>query len=338
MNASSPEITIVIPNWNGRRWLPDCLDALSHQTFGNFAVVVVDNGSTDDSCGWLREQHPDVKVIALDQNTGFAHAVNVGIHSCDSPFIALLNTDTRAEPSWLEKLYQALNSADDRVGAVCGKMLKRDQPDTIENAGDLLSWQGAAEKRGNNQSAAAFSEPGEIFSCCAGAALYRRTFFDRVGLFDDSYFAYLEDIDLGLRGRLMGFEYRYIPEALVEHEGHGSAMPSARYVRLTTANRLRLFIKHIPGRLLLRKLPSILYGQWYFLACQRRPVATLLGWFDAMRALPDLVEQRKTIRRSTVLHQHDIRRLLNDRMQQPGLLQAFSQRLRNRNHGAASVT
>ena len=327
MNSSHVEITIVIPNWNGHKWLPDCLDALQRQTFRNFRTVIIDNGSVDGSVEWVKQHHPGIRLMELGENTGFAHAVNIGIQSADSPYVALLNTDTEADPAWLDNLYRALRDSDESVGAVCGKMLMKSRPDRIENAGDTLSWQFAAEKRGYNQLAHLYNQAEEVISCCAGAALYRKSFLDKTSGFDRNFFAYLEDIDLGLRGRLMGYRYKYEPSAIVLHQGHGSGMPSAWYVRLTTANRLRLLFKNTPGHLILRRFHSILYGQWYFLVCQRRPIATLSGYLDFIMAMPQVLRQRRVIRASSKISSDEIDALLLPKMCQPGLFKAIINRI-----------
>lgn len=328
MNDSAPDITVVIPNWNGLRWLPDCLATLSTQTWRAFRVIVVDNGSSDGSIDWLRREHPSVHIIAHATNTGFAHAVNTGIRAADTPFIALLNNDTRLRPDWLEKLRAALLAAGDRAAGVCGKMLLMNDPSRIENAGDRFSWQGAAEKRGRGAPATEFATPGEVFSCCAGGALYRARFFKEAGLFDESFFAYLEDIDLGLRGRLLGWTFHYEPSAQLEHHSHGSGLPSPRYVRLTTANRLALFIKNIPTGSLLRHASSILYGQWYFLVCNRRPLSSFAGYADVVRRLPSLLRDRRRVRAATRLDARAIDTLLAPRMALPGLFAALRNKWR----------
>ena len=321
--TSLPDIAVVIPNLNGARWLPGCLDALAHQSLPSSETVVVDNGSTDESLPLLRSRYPHVRIIELKTNTGFAAAVNAGIRSTRAPWVALLNTDTRAAPDWLAELAKALAASDEKVGAVAGLMRWMENPDLVENAGDELSWQGAAEKRGHGEPVENFLQPGEVFSCCAGAALYRRSFLEATGGFDERFFAYLEDIDLGLRGRLMGFRYLYAPAATVLHHGHGSGMPGARYVRLTTRNRLALFIRHIPGRLLLRHLPQLLYGQWFFLVCNRRPWATLCGYAMLIRDGFHLRRQRAEFRNRCVLTPQEIDHLLKPCMKAPGLLRAL---------------
>lgn len=326
-----PGVSVIIPNLNGMRWLPGCLRALDAQHFRDFEIIVVDNGSSDESCAWLHTHHPAVRIIQTGNNLGFAAAVNRGIRGTRSPLVALLNNDTEASPEWLLRLHDVLTAAPPDVAGVCGKMVMLEQRDLIENAGDTLAWNGAAEKRGHGKPARDYDQPGEIFSPCAGAVLFRKSFLETAGLFDESFFAYLEDVDLGLRGRLLGFRYLYEPSAVLAHQGHGSNVPSARYVRLTTANRLRLFLKNIPARLLVRHAASILYGQWYFFIVQRRPGSFFLGYVDIIRAWSTIRAQRKSIRALTVLQPRDIDGLLNRRMQQPGLLSALGRRISRRN-------
>lgn len=330
MIDSNNEITVVIPNWNGRPWLPGCLSSLMKQTWAPRAVIVVDNGSTDDSCEWLATHHPTVQVIRNEQNMGFAAGVNAGIRAARTPLIALLNNDTLLAENWLEMLAISLTYSDASVAAVCGKMVHMEHPALLENAGDTLSWQGAAEKRGNGMPAESYPLTTDIFSVCAGGALYRSVFFDRVGLFDESFFAYLEDMDLGLRGRLYGYRYLYEPRAVMRHQGHGSGLPSPLYVRLTTANRLRLFLKNMPARLWMRHLHSWLYGQFYFFVCNRRPLASLHGMMDVLFDLPSILKARRIILRNTVLTPSKIQTLLTRRMHQPGLIRALKNRWRNR--------
>lgn len=323
-----PDCALVIPNWNGARWLPRCLNAVRAQTLPAREIVVVDNGSQDDSLPLLARDFPEVKVIALARNTGFAFAVNTGIAATQSPLVALLNTDTVAEPRWLQSLAETLQAGPATLGAVTGLFCQLERPDRVENAGDILTWQGVAEKRGHGQPVTEYQTPGEIFSCCAGAALYRRSFLDDTGGFDPAFFAYWEDIDLGLRGRLLGYRYQFVPGARILHQGHGSGLPSQRYVRLSTANRWRVLLKNIPARLLGRHAFSLLYGQFYFLACQRRPIAAVAGGLDLLRALPAILRARKELSRRRRINPTDAEAWLAPRMQAPGLWRAFINRWR----------
>lgn len=326
--TSLPDIALIIPNFNGMRWLPGCLESLSRLTVCAAELVIVDNGSSDGSVGYIRQHAPTARVLELGRNTGFAGAVNAGIRATHSPFVALLNTDTLVDAAWLAELAGALNHAGQEVGGVAGLMQLMEDPARVENAGDELSWQGAAEKRGHGAPIEAFLQPCELFSCCAGAVLYRRTFLEATGGFDESFFAYLEDIDLGLRGRLLGYRYLYIPTARVLHHGHGSGLPGPRYVRWTTRNRLAVFAKNMSAGLLIRHLPSLLYGQWFFLLCHRRPWASFCGWFDFIRAWPHIRRQRREMLARTTLDYEQINGLLKPRMQAPGLFAAIWKRIR----------
>jgi GT2 family glycosyltransferase len=320
-------VSVVIPNLNGIRWLPGCLDALAAQTFRDREVLLVDNGSTDGSVALLRDRYPDVRVVALRRNTGFAPAVNLGIRAARGEYVALLNTDTVARPGWLAALVQALDESPPETGAVASKMLSLDDASRIDDAGDALSWTGAAEKRGHGEPADRFPRRDEVFSVCAGAALYRRSFLDAVGGFDERFFAYLEDVDLGLRGRLLGYRYVFEPAAEVLHKGHGSALPRADYVRLVTRNRVMLFAKSMPWSLLFKHLPRLLYGQLYFVIAYRRPVASLAGYLSLVPCLAHIRRERRRVRASCRIDVAQLDRLLATRMREPPLRVLLRHRL-----------
>ncbi|MGB5720182.1 MAG: glycosyltransferase family 2 protein, partial [Woeseiaceae bacterium] len=271
------KVTVIIPNWNGMEWLEGCLQSLGNQTLRGFETLIVDNGSTDGSLEFIDANYPQVTVIRLDRNTGFANAANVGIRESKTPYVALLNTDTRVYPDWLSNLLQRMEDSPPDVAAINPQILKMDDPDQLDDAGDELTWYGLAMKTGHGQPAKNFGEETEVFSPCAGASLYRRDFLQHTGGFDASFFAYLEDVDLGFRGRLMGYRYLYLPSAKVLHKSHGSNLPQAKYIELTMRNRLMLFAKNVPLSLLLRRAPKLIYGQWYFLVAQGRPLAAFKG-------------------------------------------------------------
>jgi GT2 family glycosyltransferase len=336
MNVSSdkrpeppgPSVSVVIPNYNGSTWLSPCLDALAGQEFRDFEVVLVDNGSTDGSVALLRERYSRVRLIVLERNTGFAAAVNVGIRAAQGEYVALLNNDTVAKPLWLGALVQTMNSSPEDVVAVASKMLLMDDPARVDDAGDVLSWTGAAQKVGHGQPATDFVERREIFSPCAGATLYRRSFLEQLLGFDERFFAYLEDVDLGLRGRLLGYRYVFEPAAEVLHKGHGSAIPRSDYVRLITRNRLMLFAKSVPLHLWLKHLPQLLYGQIYFLFAYRKPLQSFAGYASLLPCIPHILRERRRIARSRRLSVADIERLLTTEMNEPPLRELLRHRLR----------
>lgn len=319
MNTS--KVTVVIPVWNGTAWLAACLEALAAQSLRDFAVIVVDNGSTDNSRALVARHAPQASLIAWERNRGFAAAVNAGIRASRSKYVALLNMDTRPCPDWLLNLVQAMDASAPDVGGLASKMLSMANPTVADDCGDSLSWQGAAAKRGHSRSAADFARSEEIFSPCAGAALYRKSFLDELGGFDERFFAYLEDIDLGLRGHLRGYRCLFVPSAEVLHQGHGSGLPQARYVRLMTRNRILLLLKNLPARLLIRHAVSLLYGQFYFFIAYRRPFAALAGYFSALPVLPHIIRERRRIQQNLKLTLEQVEQLLTPTMAEPPLLE-----------------
>jgi len=239
----------VIPNWNGRRWLSQCLDALARQQLAPAELIVIDNGSDDGSVQYLREAHPSVSVVELGTNTGFAHAANRGLEAAGGELVALVNTDVVLAPDWLDRMSRAL-LAEPRAGAVACKMLSLADPSVIYDAGDILRRDGACEQRGRFMpDDGRWDLPGEVFGACAGAALYRRSAVLELGGFDERYFAYLEDVDLALRLRLAGWRCRYEP-AVALHAGEGSSgRLRGAHQFLVVRNTVVLVAKSFPVRL-----------------------------------------------------------------------------------------
>ena len=334
MNASSPDapprVSVVIPNYNGAAWLPGCLDALAGQTFRDYETLVVDDASVDDSLSLLAQHYPGVRVLELKTRTGFAAGVNAGIRAARGEYIALLNTDTVVRPAWLAALVHALDGCSADTGAVASKMLSMDDPEVVDDAGDALSWSGAAEKVGHGEPAANFVQRREVFSVSAGAALYRRSFLDATSGFDERFFAYLEDVDLGLRGRILGFTYVFEPTAEVLHKGYGAGLRRADYVRLVTRNRAMLLAKNVPLSLLLKHLHRLVYGQLYFFVVYRRPFATLAGYVSLLRCIPHIVRARRWARSSTRIDRDELDRHITLRMSEPPLRSLVRRRARLR--------
>lgn len=258
-----PEITVVIPNYNGIKYLPDCLKSLRQQEPGtpDFTVLVVDNGSDDGSVAYLREEWPNVQTVLLAENTGFCHAVNVGIQSGDSPYVILLNNDTKVKTGFIKGLYGAI-SRDESIFSVSARMLMWDNPELIDDAGDRYCVLGWAYARGKGKAAELYHENVGIFAACGGAVIYRRSVFEEIGLFDELHFAYLEDIDIGYRARIYGYCNRYEPSAEVIH--FGSASTGSRYnerkTQLASANSVYLVGKNMPLLQLLINLPFLFVG------------------------------------------------------------------------------
>ena len=239
-------VTIVIPNWNGLKHLPDCLESLGKQTFRKFRTIVVDNDSTDGSVAYIESRWPDVEVVRLPDNLGFPAAVNAGIRAAGSEYVVLLNNDTRAEPDWLEKLVRGM---DDHPEFASGssKLLRFHTPDKIDSAGHTYSlWLGAADNVGEETDAAGYSEPAWIFGTCAAASIYRRELFEDIGGFDDDFFFTHEDVDFDLRANVAGHRCLLIPEAIVYHKRGASYELSRELTLMGVRNRIWTAGKNLP--------------------------------------------------------------------------------------------
>ncbi len=248
-----PLVSIIIVNWNGLAHLPDCLDSLAAQVFRNFEVVLVDNGSGDGSVPFVRERYPWVKVIPLTENTGFAAGNNRGFENSAGDYIVTLNNDTRAEPAWLETLIKVAD-AHPRAGMVGCRICSFSDPDLIDSIGMGICADGMSRGRFRNKrwTELCLPEVEEILFPSACAALYRRAMIEEVGFFDEDFFAYAEDSDLGLRGRLSGWQAVLATKAVIYHkysQTSGSLSPFKVY--LVERNHYWVVLKNFPpGRLL----------------------------------------------------------------------------------------
>lgn len=256
------EATIVIPNHNGLKFIKECLESvLSQEDAPEYRVLVVDNGSDDGSREFIMGHFPQVTLIPLPANTGFCHAVNVGIQASDTPYVILLNNDTKTLPGFVKGLCQAINQSPDAF-SVSAKMLTWDDPGLVDDAGDRYCAFGWAYSRGKGKPASGYDAPGKIFSACGGAAIYRKDMLDKIGLFDENHFAYLEDLDIGYRALIYGYQNYYEPSARVIH--YGSASSGSRYnewkTSLASANNVYVIAKNMPLAQLIWNLPFLLIG------------------------------------------------------------------------------
>ncbi|MBQ6377028.1 MAG: glycosyltransferase family 2 protein [Lachnospiraceae bacterium] len=254
--------TVVIPNYNGIRYLDDCLGAMRRQAVKPDRVIVVDNGSTDGSAEYIRSRYPEAELIALPHNSGFCGAVNTGIRaSAGADYVILLNNDTKADANFVGELVRAMEELPDAFSCQA-KMLRMANPAVIDDAGDLYCALGWAFARGKGAPREVFTKAEEIFFSCAGAAIYRMKAMDAIGVFDEHHFAYLEDCDIGWRARISGYRNYYIPSARVLHVG--SATSGSVYnlfkVKNTSRNSIYLISKNMPLPQILLNLPFLLPG------------------------------------------------------------------------------
>ena len=199
------KVTIIIPNYNGKHFMEPCLQSLSEQTCRDFKVLVVDNASSDGSLEYMSEHYPDIEVISLKKNYGFSKAVNVGIEHSTTPYVILLNNDTTVDTHYVEEMIKAIEKSP-RIFSVSSKMIQMYHPELIDSAGDLYTLMGWGVCRGTGRPVSNYTKADQIFTACAGAAIYRRNAFSKIGLFDENHFAYLEDIDVGYRAKIYGYK------------------------------------------------------------------------------------------------------------------------------------
>jgi len=251
-------VSVIILNWNGQHFLERCLKSLLTQTFQDFEIVLVDNGSEDGSVPFLEEHFPQVRVIINQENLGFAAANNQAIRATDSEFVATLNNDTEVESNWLEELVRAAET-DGRVGACTSKMLFAHQPGMINSTGIALDRAGIAwDRRGGEQDDPAETEIVKVFGACAGAALYRRAMLDEIGLFDERFFAYLEDVDLAWRAQWADWKTLFVPTARVLHFHSGTGGEGSRFKNWHLGrNKVWVITKNYPWPQILWYLPII---------------------------------------------------------------------------------
>lgn len=260
-------VSIVIPNYNGVRYIEKCLNSIYRQTYEDFLITIVDNGSSDGSCEIIKREYPKVKLIELDKNYGFSKAVNVGIKSVESEFVVLLNNDTEAEENWLYNLVSCIEK-DKRIFSCSSKMIRYNEKNRIDDAGDEYTVFGWAYKCGDGITVDKYISNRKIFSSCAGAAIYRREIFEDIGFFDESFFAYMEDVDLAYRANIYGYKNIYCCGAKIYHIG--SATSGSKYnafkVKLAARNNIYVIYKNMPIFHLIINFPFLLIGTFIKIA------------------------------------------------------------------------
>lgn len=331
--TTSPEVSVIIPNWNGESLLPACLGSLRRQSFQDFEVILVDNGSTDRSVDVARAHIPEIRVIRFPENRGFSAAVNAGIRQARGREIALLNSDVKAAPEWLEALVKALDSHAE-ISACASKMLNARSPDLLDGVGIGCLAGGIGYPIGSHEpDRGQYAYPFEVLGPSAGAALYRRGFFDTVGLFDEEFFAYHEDVDLSLRAQWAGLRSLYVPSAVAYHIGGGSTggAMNALIARLSTKNRYWVVLKNLPASMIVRSLPAMLCYEVFWirrLAARGLLGAYIRGLREAAAQLPRMLAKRREIRRRRRVTVARFRRavLASERMAVESLARRYAHR------------
>jgi GT2 family glycosyltransferase len=312
---------VVVPTLAADDALADCLRSLENQTFEQFEVIVIDNSGTRRAKG----NAPRVRVIANDQNVGFGAAINQGIHASNSPFIATLNDDAVAHRDWLSKLVAA---ATDRIG-MCASEVRLGDSGMLDSAGMLIAADGSSKQRGHGEDPSQFATTSDALLPSGSAALYRREMLDEIGLFDESFFLYCEDTDLGLRARRAGWNCVYAAGAIVEHRySHSAGRASPLKAYYVERNRLYTAIKNLPPMMLLAApIMSLARYFWHLMSLlegrgktaeyrQAGHSAALLPFLvfrahvAALYRLPRLLRERRRIRKTARLSDREFTALL----------------------------
>jgi GT2 family glycosyltransferase len=310
-------VAAVVVNLNSGELLERCLRSLGAQTLRPTKTIVVDNGSNDGSVDALEERFQEVEVMRLGKNVGFARANNLAVERTESyEWIALVNPDAFPEPTWLETLVEA--AADHPEYAFfASRLVDAAHGTTLDGTGDFYHVSGWAWQRGHGQAIGRADdpkEPEEVFTACAAAALYAREAFQAVGGFDESYFCYFEDIDLGFRLRLAGHRCLYVPQAVAFHLGAATAGRESDFaVYHAHRNLVWTYVKNMPRGLILLYLPHHLFVNaltlgWFSL--RGHPRAIFRAKLDALRGMRRVVAARRRVQAGRRVDASEIRRAM----------------------------
>jgi GT2 family glycosyltransferase len=311
-----PRVAVVVVNFNGGPCLERCLEALSRQTLRPTRTVVVDNASTDGSADGLASAHPDIEVIRLPCNIGFAAANNLGCKLAgDCEWLGLVNPDAFPEPAWLASLMKAALANPEYV--CFGSLLIRSEEDAVvDGTGDVFHVSGFTWRRDGGQLVTTKNWTSEeVFSPCAAAAVYRRDVFMSVGGFDESFFCYHEDTDLAFRLRLRGHRCLFVADAVVHHVGFTSVGgPTSDFIIYHSyRNRVWMYLKNMPPSLLWMHLPEHLASNLIELASavlRRQGHVALAAKRDAFRDLPRVLRERRHVQRTRKVRTRELRRVM----------------------------
>jgi GT2 family glycosyltransferase len=301
------KVSVIVVNWNGREFLDRCLAALTAQTVKPHEIVVVDNASSDESVEIAR-RFPSVRLILLDQNTGFARGNNIAIEaaSAESEWIALINPDAFSEPLWLETLLEAAKS-NPKFDVFGSRLVNAADPTLLDGAGDAYHVSGLVWRMEHGLPVpTSLTNECEVFSPCAAAALYRRNALRVIGGFDDAYFCYVEDVDLGFRLRLAGYRCLYVPQSVAHHVGSGTTggQHSDFAIYHGHRNLVWTFVKNMPGILFWLLLPlhvllNLVSIFWFALRGHGRVI--LRAKRDALLGVPKMWHKRRHIQKARIV-------------------------------------
>ena len=314
-----PKVSVVIPNLNGKDLLEDCLTSLRKQVFRDFEIVLVDNGSTDDSLRYVVQNFPEVKIVKLSKNFGFSKAINEGVNLSQAEYTVFLNNDTSVDKDWLKNLIICVNSHPEVI-SVNSKMLNFYDRKMIDGVGMLINEVGQAKSIGwQGEDSGQYDKEQYILGATGGASLFRRKDFIEIGLFDENYFMYSEEVDFAFRAQFLDYKSIYCPKAVVYHKHKATAKKLPAYIEYWQfRNMTQTIIKDFPTPILLKKwrwlkiilvhFNTIFYqlknGFWW---------APFLADLWILFHLPHLLKERRRIQRSRKVDNEYIESFLKEK-------------------------
>ena len=300
-------VAIVVPNWNGADLLKDCLDSLLLQSFNNITVIVVENGSVDSSLDILKRYGKKITVLEQQKNLGFAGGVNVGIKfaiSNNFQYVGLFNNDAVADKHWVKNLMSVFD-ANKNIGIVTSKILIEGSK-RLDSTGDWYTTTGMPFPRGRGEiDNGQYDNKTTVFGASGGASLYKTALFQDIGLFDEDFFAYYEDVDISFRAQLRGWQVRYQPIAVAYHKLSATSSKLGYFaIKQSAKNFWFIYIKNVPFPLSVKYFPSAVYrytrmfaarlikgGFWSFAS----------GFSKALILIPKKVAERRKIQKNKIV-------------------------------------
>ena len=308
--------SVIVVNWNGKHHLETCLYALERQTYPDYEIILVDNGSSDGSAEFVERNFPSVRVLRLPENKGFCGGNNIGIQQSRGEYIALINNDTEADPDWLLESVKALESHPE-AGFTASRIRLLDIRGLLDTAGDLFYNTGYPGKRGWLQpDGPEYDKNAWVFGACAGAAVYRRSMLNRIGLFDEDFFNYVEDIDLSFRAQIAGYRCLYVASAIVYHKVSATiGFDNSRKQYWSHRNHWYALLKNLPAPLMRRYLGRIILAELFVLGSsirQGRLQTYTRARLDVCLRLGKIFRKRKNVQRLRKVSNEYIHSLISD--------------------------
>ena len=294
-------VSIIIVNWNGKKYLSECLDGLRQQIYQPQHITLIDNCSSDGSVDFVVRNYPEVNTISLPKNLGFSTANNIVLRDTQTEYVGLLNNDVVAHPLWLKNLLDALKTHP-VAGFAASKMVFYDHPEIIDRAGDGYTKAGTGLLRGRGKPEYSYNRKEWVFGACAGASLYRTCMLDDIGLFDEDFFLLFEDVDLSFRAQLRGYKCLYVPEAIVYHRASSSIVyDSPLSVYYGHRNLEWVYIKNMPSGMIVKTIfPHLIYdiAAFLYFSINGRIKHFIKSKWDALKGIKKMFKKRRKIQKN----------------------------------------